>query len=185
MTIYKKYVNYNYKYTTFIIIFLTFYYLFIIYPFHFTLQMSNNKNNNDNNNDNFLGPSLAQGQVFRKQQQTRILTNNDVITGNTARDQNKNKVSNKNYSDIWPEYPIFTEGSYAQITNNIRYPNNPDNGTAVRAEFSNAFYKNKPHKTNYSTPLEPVPLGPGMRIGYYKTTDNLILGASPEFLPSF
>ena len=97
----------------------------------------------------------------------------------------KNKVSNKNYSDIWPEYPIFTEGSYAQITNNIRYPNNPDNGTAVRAEFSNAFYKNKPHKTNYSTPLEPVPLGPGMRIGYYKTTDNLILGASPEFLPSF
>ena len=93
MTIYKKYVNYNYKYTTFIIIFLTFYYLFIIYPFHFILQMSNNKNNNDNNNDNFLGPSLAQGQVFRKQQQTRISTNNNVVTSNTAREQNKNKVN--------------------------------------------------------------------------------------------
>ena len=95
-----------------------------------------------------------------------------------------NMVSDKNYSDIWWEYPIFSEGSYAQITNNIRYPNNPDNGTAISAEFSNAFYKNKKHKTNYSTPLGPAPLD-GMRVGYYKTKDNLILGASPSFLPSF
>ena len=50
-------------------------------------------NNSNNSNNNFLGPSLAQGQVFRKQQQTRVLTNNDVVTGNTAREQNKNIVS--------------------------------------------------------------------------------------------
>ena len=56
--------------------------------------MCNNNNNKNNNNNNFLCPSLAQGQVFRKQQQTRILTNNDVVTGNTARDQNKNIVKN-------------------------------------------------------------------------------------------
>ena len=98
----------------------------------------------------------------------------------------KNRVSDKNYNDIWWEYPIFTEGSYAQITNNIRYPNNPDNGTAVRAEFSNAFYKNKKHKTNYSTPLGPVPhVNQGMRVGYYNSNEDLILGASPEFLPTF
>jgi hypothetical protein len=54
---------------------------------------NNNKINNNISNNNNLGPSLAQGQVFRKQQQTRILTNNDVVTGNTAREQNKNIVS--------------------------------------------------------------------------------------------
>lgn len=93
----------------------------------------------------------------------------------------KNMVSDKNYNDIWWEYPIFTEGSYAQITNNIRYPNNPDNGTAIGAEFSNAFYKNKKNKSNYSKPLGPVPVGPrgSMRVGYYRTKDNLILGSSP------
>ena len=91
----------------------------------------------------------------------------------------KNRVSDKNYSDIWWEYPIFSEGSYAQITNNIRYPNNPDNGTAIGAEFSNAFYKNKKHKTNYSKPLGPVPFSSGMRVGYYRTKDDLILGSSP------
>ena len=57
------------------------------------MSNNNNNNNNNNSNNNFLGPSLAQGQVFRKQQQTRILTNNDVVTGNTAREQSKNKVS--------------------------------------------------------------------------------------------
>ena len=101
-----------------------------------------------------------------------------------------NMVSDKNYSDIWWEYPIFSEGSYAQITNNIKYPNNPDNGTAVRAEFSNAFYKNKKNKSNYSKPLTPVPPGPhgSMRVGYYRTKDDLILGQSPGKmleLPSF
>ena len=93
----------------------------------------------------------------------------------------KNMVSDKNYSDIWWEYPIFTEGSYAQITNNLKYRTNPDDGTAVRAEFSNAFYKNKKHPTNYSKPLGPVPVGSNgsMRVGYYRTKNNLIMGSSP------
>lgn len=97
-----------------------------------------------------------------------------------------NMVSDKMYSDIWWEYPSFGVSSYKQITNNIRYPNNPDNGKAVRAEFSNAFYKNKKNKSNYSVPLGPVPLSADkLRVGYYNTTDNLILGASPSFLPTF
>ena len=37
----------------------------------------------------------------------------------------KNQVSNKSASTIWQEYPIFELGSYAQVTNNIRYPLNP------------------------------------------------------------
>ena len=97
-----------------------------------------------------------------------------------------NMVSDKMYSDIWWKYPSFGVSSYKQITNNIRYPNNPDNGTAVRAEFSNAFYKNKKNKSNYSVPLGPVPLSADkLRVGYYNTKDNLILGASPSFLPTF
>ena len=54
--------------------------------------MNNNINNNINNNY-VLGPSLSQGQAFRKQQQTRILTSNDVVTGNITQSKNKNKIS--------------------------------------------------------------------------------------------
>ena len=54
-----------------------------------------NTNNENNTNSNILGPSLSQGQVFRKQQQTRILNDNDVITSNTNRNKNKvNKTKN-------------------------------------------------------------------------------------------
>jgi hypothetical protein len=54
-----------------------------------------NTNNENNTNSNILGPSLSQGRVFRKQQQTRILNDNDVITSNTNRNKNKvNKIKN-------------------------------------------------------------------------------------------
>lgn len=46
----------------------------------------------NNNSNNILGPSISQGEVFRKQQKSRILNNNDVVTGNAAR--NKNKIKN-------------------------------------------------------------------------------------------
>ena len=57
--------------------------------------MSNSNDNNDNSNNNNnsnLGPSISQGQVFRKQQKSRLLNNNDVVTGNAFK--NKNKVTN-------------------------------------------------------------------------------------------
>ena len=56
---------------------------------------SNNNNINNNSNNNMLSLSLAQGKVFRNQQQTRVLTNTDVVTGNNARAQKKNKVRNQ------------------------------------------------------------------------------------------
>ena len=52
-------------------------------------------------------------------------------------------VSDKNYSDIWTEYPEFSKSSYDQTTNNLRYVKNPDNGTCIRADMCNALYKNK------------------------------------------
>lgn len=48
------------------------------------------------NDNNILGPSLSQGQVFRKQQKTRIINNNDVITGNVFKNKNKVKNGKKN-----------------------------------------------------------------------------------------
>ena len=44
----------------------------------------------------------------------------------------KNKLSNNTAGDIWWHYPIFKLGSYAQITNNIKYPNNNNNLVIIR-----------------------------------------------------
>lgn len=38
--------------------------------------------------------------------------------------------------------PIYNLGSYDQITNNIRYPTNPDIGNCSPQEFCGAIYKN-------------------------------------------
>lgn len=93
---------------------------------------------------------------------------------------NKNETSNKNYSDIWWEYPIFGVGSFEQITNNLRYYDNPDEGTCVRADFCNAIYYNKKDtKSNIITPLPPAEEGPGARVGYYRTEPNELYYSIP------
>ena len=81
--------------------------------------MNNNSNNSNNSN---LGPSLSQGQIFRKQQQTRVLTNNDVVTGNTTREQNKNKVNKqKNGKTAMATIEPFSQKN--SINNNINSDN--------------------------------------------------------------
>ena len=91
----------------------------------------------------------------------------------------KNNVSNDSYNDIWWYYPIFKLGSYAQVTNNLKYFNNPDDGECRTAEFCGALYKNAKADTNVIQPLPPVPDTPGTRVGYYKTKKNLLLGKQP------
>ena len=93
-----------------------------------------------------------------------------------------NGVSADNYSDIWWNYPIFKVGSFKQITNNLRYFKNPDEGTCTRAEFCGAFYKDKPHKSNEIHPLGPVPGGNGLRVGYFRSKDDLIMGDSYSYV---
>jgi ABC-type multidrug transport system permease subunit len=44
-------------------------------------------------------------------------------------------------SDNWWHYPSYQVGSYAQITNNVRYPTSPDDGTCSPPEFCGSFYK--------------------------------------------
>lgn len=86
----------------------------------------------------------------------------------------RNGISNNDANSIWWHYPIFELGSYDQITNNIRYPNNPDEGTCMPASMCGALYKEKQLKTNYITPLPPVNPNCGTRIGYFTTDINLL-----------
>jgi hypothetical protein len=87
-------------------------------------------------------------------------------------------VSNNSYSNIWWNYPIFKVGSFAQITNNLRYRKNPDDGVCITADFCGALYKDGKMKSNYSNPLPVAPLvtANSVRVGYYKTDHNLFLG---------
>lgn len=86
----------------------------------------------------------------------------------------KNQISNNTANDIWMYYPIFTLGSYAQITNNIRYPDNPDEGTCTPASMCGALYHDKNIGNNYIKPLPPVNPLCGTRIGYFTTNKQVI-----------
>ena len=84
-------------------------------------------------------------------------------------------VSNDSYNDIWWYRPIFRLGSFKQLTNNLRYYRNPDDGTCITAEFCGALYKDKNTKTNIIMPMPPVPNGQGPRVNYYRTKTDLLL----------
>lgn len=86
----------------------------------------------------------------------------------------KNQLSNDTAADIWREYPVFEVGSYDQITNNIRYPDQPDEGTCMPAGMCNALYYKKKIGNNYVMPLPPVATDCGTRVGYFDTNENLL-----------
>jgi len=86
----------------------------------------------------------------------------------------KNELSNATSNDIWEDYPTFTLGSYEQITNNIRYPTNPDVGRCTPASMCDALYREKNVGSNVITPLPPVSNSGGTRIGYFTTNEQLI-----------
>jgi hypothetical protein len=85
----------------------------------------------------------------------------------------KNEISNNTANDIWWHYPIFQLGSYKQITNNIRYPHNPDEGTCMPSSMCGALYHDKFIKTNYIEPLPPLKPDCGTRVGYFDTNVQL------------
>ena len=83
-------------------------------------------------------------------------------------------ISNEESQKMWWHYPIFKVGSYDQITNNLRYFNNPDVGNCMPGSMCGALYKEKQEASNYIKPLPPVSECPGARINYYRTDDNLL-----------
>lgn len=83
-------------------------------------------------------------------------------------------LSNNGAANIWWHYPTFKLGSYKQITNNIRYPNNPDVGECMPASMCGTLYREKHLGNNDVAPLPPLNPDCGTRVGYFQTGVNLL-----------
>lgn len=81
---------------------------------------------------------------------------------------NNRNVNSNQYNDIWWYLPIFKVGSFAQITNNLRYRKNPDNGRCIDANFCGTLYKDDMVQSNIVKQLPPVTQG-GVRVNYYNS----------------
>ena len=118
--------------------------------------------------ENFSNYSLDQATGRLPDAQTQVLVQD------TYPPIGKNQISNNSANDIWQHYPIFELGSYAQITNNIRYPDNPDEGTCMPASMCGALYHDKHIGNNDIKPLPPVKPDCGTRVGYFATNEQVI-----------
>jgi len=118
-----------------------------------------------------LSPSITPQTSDKNVEADLLLADTFPITG-------RDDVSSNNYNDIWWHYPIFKVGSYAQITNNLKYVRNPDDGKCINASFCGALYKNIKNESNYSVPLPPAPdvTNENTRVNYYVADQNLFLG---------
>jgi hypothetical protein len=83
-------------------------------------------------------------------------------------------LSNNSASDMWWHYPTFKEGSYKQITNNLKYFKNPDIGRCTAPDMCGTIYRNKKNKSNYIKSLPPINPSCGTRVGYFTTGINLL-----------
>ena len=126
-------------------------------PFTSSSNPSNTFNNNNNKPNSF--PSST-----------------DILLQDSYPSTGRNGVSNDEASKIWWHYPIFEVGSYDQITNNIRFSNNPDTGRCMPADVCGTLYKEYQTQSNYVFPLPPVKpeCGSSSRINYYYTNTNML-----------
>ena len=121
-----------------------------------------------NNKDGFTNYTLGVATGDYPVSQTNVLVQDTYqITG-------INGVSDETAQKMWWRYPIFEVGSYKQMTNNIRYPNNPDDARCTPADVCYALYKDKDLGSNIVTPLPPVDPNSGTRVGYFATDENLM-----------
>ena len=86
----------------------------------------------------------------------------------------RNGISDNNSSDVWWHKPVFTLGSYKQITNNICYSNNPDVGSCAPVSMCGALYHDVQNKSNYVDILSQINPNCGRRVGYFDTDTNLL-----------
>ena len=144
------------------ILLMTFVFLLaVILPLYFSKANSQKK-------EGYSGYTLEEASGDVPSSQTNVLVQDTYpITG-------INGISDNGSANIWWHYPIFKVGSYAQITNNMRYPNNPDEGTCMPASMCGALYKERHLNTNYISQLPPVNPNCGTRVGYFSTTQNLL-----------
>ena len=121
-------------------------------------------NNFYNITENFTD-SLGSGN-FPSSEINTLIQDSYPSTGN-------NGVSNNSANNMWWHKPIFKVGSFKQITNNLKYPNNPDIGNCMRSELCGALYKTKHIKSNNIKPLPPVNDSCGVRVGYFSTDKDI------------
>lgn len=86
-----------------------------------------------------------------------------------------NLLSSDTSRDIFLKYPLFQLGTYEQVTNNIKFPQNPDNGTSLQPELSDTLYANKTLvESNIVSILPPVSkTTKGRRVGYYQSEETM------------
>jgi len=126
-----------------------------------------NKKEGFQDTGNYLEGGLEPG-AYPASQTDPLLKDSYPLTGRKI-------VTDNQYSNIWWHYPVFKISSFEQITNNIKYPNNPDEGTCVSADFCGALYKESQIASNISEVLPPVSPGEGARVNYYRTNSNLLI----------
>ena len=96
-----------------------------------------------------------------------------VLVQDTYPSIKRNELSTNSANDIWWYKPVFKLGSFKQITNNIKYPNNPDEGTCMPSSMCGSLYHDTQKVDNYTKILPPV-TGEGTRVGYFTTNTRLI-----------
>jgi hypothetical protein len=95
----------------------------------------------------------------------------EILLQDTYLPTGNKEISKNDAYDIWWHYPVFEVGSYAQITNNIKYPNNPDDGTCMPASMCETLYKNKQTLSNHVYALPPVQDNEhAVRVNYYNAS---------------
>lgn len=105
----------------------------------------------------------------------------DVLVQDTYPITGINGITNNGSNDIWWWYPTFKLGSYAQITNNIRYPRRTTDGRCMPASMCGSLYKEKYTGDNHVYALPPVNNTCGTRVGYFTSSvKSLVLPFKPE-----
>jgi hypothetical protein len=136
--------------------------LIIFLIVYFWIKKRNNKENFYNYSSNQIGSLIHSN-------------GNDLLLKNEFPTIKNPKISNKNYDDFWWRYPELKFSNYEQLTNNIKYVNNPDQATAIPAEFNFLFYKNIHNKSNKICVPSPVKTKKGqVRIGYFNTDVDIL-----------
>jgi hypothetical protein len=77
------------------------------------------------------------------------------------------KLSDETYESESRLYPIYSVGSYKQITNNKRYWEQPCNGTMAPANFCNSLYDKKNIEDTQTICRPGLDCNAGNRVNFY------------------
>ena len=132
----------------------------------------NNYKNNENNNIN--GASNQKVHQSHTYGYYPSSEEGGLLSDSFPSTNNKN-VSSYQEQMMWWHYPVFKVGSYEQITNNLKYPNNPDVGQCMPADFCGTLYKEFQPQLNEAHVLPPVTQScNGTRVNYFNTAPNML-----------